>query len=385
MGPYSAWVYNTWTVLLICGVSQGVFLFILLFAHKRGLKRANRLLAFLILAVSLLLTEHLLFRFRLAVVDDHRHFISFATPISYLIGPLYFLYAKALFEERFQLGVKSSLHFLPAILCLLNYIPAYSLFLGYDLSSDQPILNSRYFFVWLSGYVHMGFFIFQTGIYTYRTYRALPVRGEILQGNGSDFQAIFTGWFKKMTILMLALMGVHVVALVYFVLLKYVRGGELVLVFGLTFIVYSIGYITLKQPEIFSSRFFRRSAAKYLRSPLSSNDAKKHAAKIVEFVTDEKPYLRRDLKLQGLAASLSIPANHLSQTLNQEFGLNFSDFINQYRVKEVQEKLLDPAYDHLTQLAIAYECGFNSKASFNRAFKKMTRMTPSQFVKSRKK
>ncbi len=385
MGKYSALVHNIWIVLLICGVSQGVFLFTLLFLHKRGQKHANRLLAFLILSVSLLLTEHLLFRFRLSVVDDHRHFISFATPISYLIGPLYYLHAKSLFEERFKFDVKSLPHFLPAVLSMLNYVPACFHLFGYDLNSNQPILNSRYFIVWFSGYIHMGLFILQTGLYTYHTFRVLPNHDESRKSNYSSNQIIYSGWFKKMTILMIGLMGIYAAALFYFLLLKYIRGCEIVLALGLTSIVYTIGYTTLKQPEIFSSPLFRKSAEKYLHSPLSAEQTRIFAKKILQYIATEKPYLRNDLKLHDLAARLSISTNHLSQVLNQEFGLNFSDFVNQYRVKEVQRKLLDPAHNHLTQLAIAFECGFNSKASFNRSFKKITRMTPSQFVKSNQK
>ncbi len=378
-------VYNIWTVLLICGVSQGAFLFTLLFFHKSGQKHANRLLAFLILSVSLLLTEHLLFRFRLSVIDDHRHFISFATPISYLIGPLYYLHAKSLFKERFQFDAKSFPHFLPAILCMINYVPACLHLFGYDLNSNQPILNSRYFIVWFSGYVHMGLFILQTGFYTYLTFRILPNHDEYRKNNHSSNQIIFAGWFKKMTSLMIGLMGIYAAALIFFLLLRYVRGGEIVLVLGLTSIVYTIGYMTLKQPEIFSSPLFRKSAEKYLHSPLSAEQTRVYSERILQYITTEKPYLRHDLKLHELAASLSISTNHLSQILNQEFGMNFSDFVNQYRVKEVQRMFIDPAYNHLTQLAIAHECGFNSKASFNRSFKKITQMTPSQFVKCNQK
>jgi len=62
---------------------------------------------------------------------------------------------------------------------------------------------------------------------------------------------------------------------------------------------------------------------------------------------------------------------------------NFYTFINEYRVEEVKKRLVDHQYDHLTFLAIAYECGFNSKSSFNFIFKKSTGMTPSEFKKKR--
>ena len=72
--------------------------------------------------------------------------------------------------------------------------------------------------------------------------------------------------------------------------------------------------------------------------------------------------------------------HHLSQVLTQELKLNFYDFINQYRVQEVQARLVDPRYRNLTILAIVFDVGFNSNASFYRIFKKHTGQTPSRYI-----
>jgi AraC-like DNA-binding protein len=74
--------------------------------------------------------------------------------------------------------------------------------------------------------------------------------------------------------------------------------------------------------------------------------------------------------------------NHLSQVINAELNKSFFDFINEYRIAEAKRRLLDGRFEHYSILAIALEVGFNNKASFNRVFKKHTRMTPSDFVKS---
>ena len=93
----------------------------------------------------------------------------------------------------------------------------------------------------------------------------------------------------------------------------------------------------------------------------------------------EKPFMDGDLTVQKLADRLSISTAHLSQTINEQRGQTFSDFINSYRVEEAKRKLLDPACKHLSVLGIAEEVGFNSKSSFNAVFKKHTDMTPSEF------
>jgi len=72
----------------------------------------------------------------------------------------------------------------------------------------------------------------------------------------------------------------------------------------------------------------------------------------------------------------------LSQIINENFNRNFYDLINEYRVKEVKKCLSNQKYNNFTLLGIAYECGFNSKASFNGVFKKFTGLTPSEFKKN---
>ena len=93
----------------------------------------------------------------------------------------------------------------------------------------------------------------------------------------------------------------------------------------------------------------------------------------------EKPYLDANLTLQELAGRVSISLNHLSQLLNERLNQTFFDFVNSYRVQEAKRELCNPAKAHLTILAIAYDVGFNSKSSFNSAFKKHTGITPSEF------
>ncbi len=96
----------------------------------------------------------------------------------------------------------------------------------------------------------------------------------------------------------------------------------------------------------------------------------------------EKPYLDCNLKYSDLAAKLGISVRYLSRVLNEELGQSFNDFVNAYRIKEVQAQLLNKENGEYTLLAIALDAGFNSKTSFNRIFKSHTGMTPTQFLQS---
>lgn len=107
--------------------------------------------------------------------------------------------------------------------------------------------------------------------------------------------------------------------------------------------------------------------------------AGKRYQQLCRFMETEQPYLDGDLTLFSLATRLQLPPHQLSKLINQQGGVNFFDFVNRYRVEEVKRRLAQDAQARHTLLAIALDCGFNSKASFNRVFKKMTGHTPRDY------
>ncbi len=104
--------------------------------------------------------------------------------------------------------------------------------------------------------------------------------------------------------------------------------------------------------------------------------------KLVSHTEENKPYLDENLSLATLAQQLDLTSNQLSQIINQKTSSNFFNFINRYRVEAVKLRLKDPAFAHYSILAIGYDCGFQSKSSFNKIFKQMVDKTPLEFQKS---
>jgi len=102
---------------------------------------------------------------------------------------------------------------------------------------------------------------------------------------------------------------------------------------------------------------------------------------LITYMESEKPFLDTTLNLQSLASMLDMKPHFLSMLINQKGGRNFFDFVNFYRIHEFKEQVLDPANQHYTLLSIAYSCGFNSKTAFNRAFKNLTGLTPSEYCR----
>lgn len=96
----------------------------------------------------------------------------------------------------------------------------------------------------------------------------------------------------------------------------------------------------------------------------------------------ERPYLNPELNLADLAEMASMSRAQLSEAINAGFGKNFNDFVNQYRIDAFKTMLSQNRQSQLSLLGIAFECGFNSKATFNRVFKKMTDLSPSDYLKT---
>jgi AraC-like DNA-binding protein len=95
---------------------------------------------------------------------------------------------------------------------------------------------------------------------------------------------------------------------------------------------------------------------------------------------DEQLYLNATLTLAELSAHTGLAPRLISFTVNNGFGQSFNDLVNGYRVEAVKRRLANPAdVARLTLLGIAFECGFNSKTTFNRIFKQFTGVAPSEF------
>ncbi|WP_091141143.1 helix-turn-helix domain-containing protein [Flavobacterium caeni] len=114
----------------------------------------------------------------------------------------------------------------------------------------------------------------------------------------------------------------------------------------------------------------------------SESEIEAFKTKLLHVMETQKPYLNEALGLGELADSLGIGTKKLSDLLNQHLHTNFYNFVNEYRVREVVERLATPDAEKYTLMGIAYDCGFQSKASFNRIFKQKMGMSPSEYKKN---
>ncbi len=113
---------------------------------------------------------------------------------------------------------------------------------------------------------------------------------------------------------------------------------------------------------------------------LPNNELVPWKPKIEKLFEEEKIFLEPELSLTDLANKLKTNSSVLSAAINQNFGKNFNDFVNEYRVNEFKKQIKLPENKHITLLGVAFDCGFNSKPTFNRAVKKFTGLSPKELV-----
>lgn len=124
------------------------------------------------------------------------------------------------------------------------------------------------------------------------------------------------------------------------------------------------------------------SKEKYQGSALKQEQLDQYKGIVYAYMEIKEPYKNPELSITRLASDTGIPQHHLSQLINQEFGKNFFDFVNVYRIEKAKELMKDKSTNHLTLEAIGAASGFGSATAFYRAFKKHAGITPNSYLKS---
>ena len=304
----------------------------------------------------------------------------------FLIGPVFFFYIKTLLNRDFRFTKKDYIHFLPAAIYLV-----YSLIV---FITDKLILDEFYFYAdgrdkdldfWyqMAGLISMLYYLYESYKY-YKNYRKVSLQ-EL-----SFADEIAYKWVKVFTITF----GLILMLRVLFFILN-PEWGEFgskywyYLCFSILLLYISItGYFNTVRASIrFGAPNLNElgsvSAEIKEDSKKQSNDLstpKEWEGKITHLFEKDKLYQNPNLTLSDVAGLLNTNRNIISKAINQVFDMNFNDFVNQKRAEAVIEMLQDGQHTSQTLLSIALDCGFNSKTTFNRAFKKHTNLTPKQYI-----
>lgn len=157
-------------------------------------------------------------------------------------------------------------------------------------------------------------------------------------------------------------------------------GEYTIIVVALLF--YTIAFKLIMSP---SDILIKNTPVKYKSSSLTHEQILTLKEQLVKLMEEDQLYKDSKLSLQKIASLLNVPRQYISEALNLHMKTSFQDFVNQYRVEAFINCLNNSNYNQYTLLGIAEDVGFNSKTSFNTAFKKFKNVTPSEFKQSLKK
>jgi len=316
------------------------------------------------------------------------HLVNVMDPLFLLYGPLLYIYIFVLTQNR--MPKKYFLHILPFVIYIISFIPLYL------KSGDEKIQFAEYIF--LSEKVPVKGLLMQLGrvvyIAAYVIVSLILVRTheKKIKDNFSNIEKISLSQAKRILYLFLVVL---VVALISFFLgyrFSYSFSvSNNIIGFFVGILIYALAYSTWKTNSIVTKEMVDE---KLLKAKEVQNDAKskgrtifilsddklnKFKTRLEKAIKEEKLFTENELSLAELSKKIDIQPYQLSELISRVYGESFFDFINRYRIEEIKLRLQDSNSDSFSLLGIAMDCGFNSKSSFNTAFKKFTGQTPSEY------
>jgi AraC-like DNA-binding protein len=154
--------------------------------------------------------------------------------------------------------------------------------------------------------------------------------------------------------------------------------------FGAVYIIF-LGFFGLRQGNLFASQKINMNLEEAVEQHKKERNAggkdEEFIHSLLKHMKEKKPYLNSDLNVSKLSRELDVTPEYLSKLINTKLNKNFFDFVNRYRVNEFKECCKNSSHQNFSLIGLAYDCGFNSKATFNRVFKNIAGITPSEYYK----
>ncbi len=365
--------------ILLLGAIQALFLSLLLITKKRK-STPDFILVALLIFTAIPLFLYFAFYNQIAVILWSSHtmpsvlyFVN--VPFIMTFTPSIFLYIKSSLKPQKKFLLKNVFHFSPIFIFIILT------FLFIDFKS---ISQSEFDFYQLNNYKIFLFFtpitVFLAIYYVFSAFKMFAKFNKKVKQNYSYTEDVELKWLKIILI---------IVSVSWFFLLfvavfvgKNSENIEIVykiVLFSLTIIVFVIAFFGFKQSNVFISNDKNMNNSSKNNNKINTKK-NEDVEKLLQFMQEQKPYLKSKLNIKELADMLNWQPQYLSKIINENLHNNFFEFVNSYRIDEFKKQII--INKNYTILSVAFDCGFSSKSSFNRIFKENTDLTPSQYKKS---
>jgi len=349
----------------------GFFIVALFFIQKRKDKPAIILLSLFIFIHSFFIIHVGLHWMNYGYQVPHTYAMS--TVFSFLYGPLIYFYFKRI-KTGYAFKWQDTLHLLPTLVLVVYFIPIYilsesdklNIMLGVGKYEDRPYGLEIAFVKMVLLFIYTFFTVRlylknrnKTGAPEYKQIGAW-------QRNIAGFQVIFTFIYI-----------IYWFSLVFYFLDAIMFHTQLII---LSIFVLYVAYMAYVNPKTLMGYQLEAAFSKYKNSGLTDSYSIELKNEILKLLDEDKIYRENDLSLTILADRVGTNRHGASQVINEHFGLNYFELINQYRITEAVAMFKEDFERKQSIIDIAYAVGFNNKVTFNKAFKKIMNSTPSQYL-----
>jgi AraC-like DNA-binding protein/uncharacterized membrane protein YeaQ/YmgE (transglycosylase-associated protein family) len=366
-------------IIILLGAIQG-FIISALLRFSKGNYLHNRLLGWFVFFISLACLNTYLFNQNW--YNSSSFFKLFAAVVPMVIvmplGPLLFFYTKASLNPSFKLVRKDKYLFYPVIIDLFPQLIAVFFIIGI-LSGliKSHHQNIGTFIDTYNVYADIPRWLSLT-CYLFLSYRYIFAYNQQVETTGTHYQL---KWLKQCVSVLMVFQVIWLLYLIPYVIPTYT--DELLemvdwypIYVPLAVLIYWLGlkgYLVMKYQQV------NNKNAKGAPLALPTADVELTIKQLKKAMEKDAVYLNPDLNLNMLSQYTGIPAKTISAVINRHLHKSFNEFVNEYRVEAFKQKVQQPGMNNLTFAGIASECGFNSQATFQRTFKQVTGLSPSEF------
>lgn len=377
------YIFNfNWLAFLYLYVALiGFFFTITINFTKKANKYSKLFIAGFVGVHSLFIIEFVLYMTNYRYQFPHTYRMSAVSAL--VFGPLLYFYFLSI-AQQYKFRVLHLLHFLPTLALLLFLFPMYSasstekIELMLNINTDKKTFDSVIF---ISKAISLIVYTFLIG--------KLLFNRKNKNISSSDQEQVM--WKKNIYRIHVA----YVVSYIFYGISVFGALGSIssficfVQMVVMSIMVIYIAYMAYVQPSIFRNEFIpikeRFFTGKYQKSGLTNALSKELKENLIKLLVEDKIYKENDISLEILAQKLNTTRHNASQIINEHFDMNFFELINKFRIKEAIRILQEDIHGSLNIIDVAYEIGYNNKVTFNKAFKKETSHTPSEFLSSHNK
>jgi len=335
------------------------------------------------LMISIVVINFYLIVFRVEINISQLLFIDDTFMFAY--GPLLYLFSQSVVFKNYRLQKKSIVHFIPFIVAVCIVIGIILFVDSKSISETTNQINNQQ----IPLYFRIGEFLILLHIFYYLFKSKQEIKKVI--GKTKDLYSTFNqDNFRLLKFILNCFIILFSLSLIHSILpFVGIKNGLLItLLLIILFMFYFINSILLKmlnQSSNASGAITQndfKEKEKYAGSNLSQADIKSYMNNLGNHMKENERFLDSELSINDLSTELNISSKILSQVINEGYACNFFDFVNRFRVEAAKSLFKNQEDKKLTIQEVMYDSGFNSKSSFNTAFKKFTNLTPTQFKNS---